>query len=113
MCGRYMLDKDFDALLKRYNINVMDNDYSIGKEIFPSQNASIVMKRNDDVVMQKIRWGYKGFFGKQLVINARSETVLDKKLFKNSFLKRRCIIPANGFFEWQKINDKKIKRIIG
>lgn len=107
-----MLDSDFDDLLRRYNINVYNDEYTESKEIFPSQRASVIISNNRNLVLKNLKWGYKSYYGKKLIINARSETVLEKKLFRNSFLKRRCIIPANGFFEWQAIDDNKVRKRI-
>jgi putative SOS response-associated peptidase YedK len=52
------------------------------------------------------RWGIETNFGgkKGQLINARSETVLDKVTFKNLFLRQRCVIPTTGFYEWQHLN---------
>ena len=113
MCGRYMLDTDFESLLLRYNIDLVNNFNFEKKEIFPSQLSTIITSNsNDKNTIKQIKWGFKSFYGNNLIINGRSETISDKKLFRNSFLKRRCIIPATSFFEWEQIQGKKIKRKI-
>jgi putative SOS response-associated peptidase YedK len=59
-----------------------------------------------------MRWGLIPFWAKDMtignqLINARSETVAEKPSFRNAFAKRRCLIPADGFFEWQKLSTGK------
>ena len=56
--------------------------------------------------MKKYVWGFPGVEGKGLIINARCETVLEKRLFAESVQNRRCLIPANGFYEWTKNRQK-------
>jgi hypothetical protein len=53
-------------------------------------------------------WGFPNFRSKSgVIINARAETALDKKTFRESLLSRRCVIPSTGFFEWTKTGAKK------
>lgn len=54
------------------------------------------------------RWGFPGFQGKQVIFNARSESVLDKKMFRESTLLRRIAVPAAGFYEWSPNREKNI-----
>lgn len=53
-----------------------------------------------------MKWGFPGFTGKELLINARVESVLEKRTFQESVWHRRCVVPAKGFYEW---NAKKEK----
>lgn len=55
---------------------------------------------------QNMQWGFPGIRGKGVVFNARSETALDKRMFRDSILSRRCIVPATAFYEWDKNKDK-------
>ena len=54
----------------------------------------------------RITWGFPGFDKKGVIFNARSETALEKKTFRDSVKERRCIIPATGFYEWSEKKDK-------
>ena len=53
-----------------------------------------------------MKWRFPGFTGKELLINARAESVLEKRTFQESVRHRRCVVPAKGFYEW---NAKKEK----
>ena len=55
---------------------------------------------------RQMQWGFPGFQGKGLLINARAEAILDKKTFRESVLHRRCVIPARHFYEWSKNKEK-------
>ena len=57
-----------------------------------------------------MKWGVMPHFVKQPIINARKETIDIKPTFKNPFFNKRCIIPVTGFYEWQDVNNKKIKK---
>ncbi|UMZ73776.1 SOS response-associated peptidase [Natranaerofaba carboxydovora] len=120
MCGRYFLSKSFRELLNRYDIDEGNNHYdltsltdeSFGGEIFPSQDAPVVLTKDSKKLVQ-MKWGFAPSFTNKLLINARGETVDQKPTFKKSILKHRCLIPAEAFFEWEKQADnKKLKRKI-
>ena len=51
-------------------------------------------------------WGFPGFDKKRVIFNARSETALEKRTFRDSVKERRCIVPATGFYEWSEKKDK-------
>src|SRR5690348_4310579 len=109
MCGRFRLFKTDKAVMKQFGVEI-DPDYSPRYNISPSQ--SVVTIRQDAAqpvrLLSKMRWGLVPFWAKDLaigykMINARSETVLEKPAYRDSFKKRRCLIPADGFYEWKKI----------
>ncbi|NLM42978.1 MAG: SOS response-associated peptidase [Clostridiales bacterium] len=111
MCGRFLLESEVEDLVARYNAEYSMENYKLG-EIFPSENAITVIKADDKIKLMPMRWGFPMKQSKRLVINARIETVDKKPMFNSSFQKRRCIIPANAFFEWKAENGKKIKHKI-
>lgn len=113
MCGRYFLNIALDELENRYGISAIPEELKDYQgEIFPSNQAPVLYNQESNRKMGLMNWGFKPSYTNNLVINARSETVHQKKLFKESFHRRRCIIPANGFFEWEEKNDSKIKHFI-
>ncbi len=113
MCGRYFLNIELDKLANRYNINdIPDELLNHQGEIFPSNNAPVVYNNEKGRKISLMNWGFRTSYSNNLVINARSETVHKKNLFKESFHTRRCLIPATGFYEWKKVNDKKEKYFI-
>jgi len=111
MCGRYALDSDIDFLIERYKAIIMDTNFNPKPEIFPTNTVSAV-RELDNIQIDQLKWGFMPSYTKNPLINARAETVDVKPTFKDSFLNRRCIIPATSFFEWEKVDDKKIKRRI-
>ena len=113
MCGRYFLNIELDKLANRYNINdIPDELLNHQGEIFPSNNAPVVYNNEKGRKISLMNWGFRTSYSNNLVINARSETVHKKNLFKESFHTRRCLIPATGFYEWKKVNDEKEKYFI-
>lgn len=120
MCGRFVIDDSgdvvemrriFDELKKHYSDTVEFQNVKRG-EVFPSDTVPIIIPekefRIDAVPMQ---WGIRRPNGIS-VINARSEGVYQKPMFKDSIANKRCIIPCNGFFEWARLQGAKEKYLI-
>lgn len=109
MCGRYYVDdetsREIRKILDQIDSNLNDRAFKTG-EIFPTQNAPIISAHNDSIKPFVYRWGFPNYYDKGVMINARSETALEKKTFRESVLNRRCVIPANGFYEWDKAKNK-------
>jgi len=78
-------------------------------EIFPTHVVPVLALENQTLQACLFSWGFPRWQSSGVVINARSETVLEKKMFRQAFLKRRCIIPCNGFYEWKKETGQKQK----
>lgn len=111
MCGRYALEADIDMLIAHYKAIIGEKDFQGSEEIFPTNTVAII-RQIEDKEIDFLKWGFMPSFTKKPIINARGETVHIKPTFKNSFINRRCIIPATSFFEWEKVGDKKIRRRI-
>ena len=77
-------------------------------DVFPSQNAMILKGEGNHLAAEQMRWGFPGFEKGKLLINARAETALERPTFRESVQDRRCIIPARGFYEWNKSKEKFI-----
>lgn len=73
---------------------------NLPSDIRPSELAPVLLAQDGRLCIEHMLWGFPGFQGKGLVINARAETLLDKKMFRDSALARRCAIPAAHFYEW-------------
>jgi len=112
MCGRFQLAVELDKILERYGILEANVDFSPKQEVFPSNKSAIIVNNGGENKLEMFNWGFTASFTKRLLINARSETVSVKKIFKDSFMYRRCLIPVSGYYEWKKENDKSIKYII-
>ena len=107
MCGRYYVD---DETAREIEKLVRDLDRRLKMErtgdVFPSQNAIILKGEGNHLAAEQMRWGFPGFEKGKLLINARAETALERPTFRESVQDRRCIIPARGFYEWNKSKEK-------
>jgi putative SOS response-associated peptidase YedK len=110
MCGRYYVDDETSREIRKIleqldNSSLSSSTYKKG-EIFPTEKVPVITGDNNNIKPDVYKWGYPGFNNKGVLINARSETVTEKRTFRDSILNRRCIIPANGFYEWDKDKNK-------
>lgn len=76
-------------------------------EIFPTNKAPALVLENDKVQPELIKWGFPSFQGKGVIINARAETLQEKKMFRTPFVAGRCVIPSTGFYEWSHDSQKQ------
>ena len=108
MCGRFYAGERFrdqlEKLLLELGVPSAEPLYEAGGQDVVPSNASTVIcgKEAEPAALQTVRmgWGFENPYRKGLVINARGESAGEKTLFKESLAKRRCIIPATGFYEW-------------
>jgi len=109
MCGRYNLGSSSDALQDLFGLERIPAqmaDMAPRYNIAPGQPILAVRQRADGSrPADMLRWGLIPSWARDAVIgykliNARSETVADKPAFRSAFLRRRCLVPADGFFEW-------------
>ena len=112
MCGRFASYKNLNKLKNIFNISNSDFNINHSYNISPGQDVNIILSYKYENYLLASNWGYSFInnktLNKQIVINSRIESINSKILFKDSFLKRKCIIPANGYFEWnQKEGEKK------
>ena len=109
MCGRYDLSAEDSAEIKKIIQQI--NDKYRGQEIktgeiFPTNPAPVLMELASEITPVPMAWGFPNFGSKGVLINARAETALEKPIFRNSVLLRRCVIPSTGFYEWDKSKQK-------
>lgn len=109
MCGRYAFFTDrelqeIDEIIEKISDDIQRDQMKTG-EIFPTNVAPVLIPKKEIVTAKLMVWGFPRFTGKGVIINARAETVKEKKLFASSLRERRCIIPSTGFYEWDA--DKK------
>ena len=114
MCGRFTLTADPADLMEAFSwINFGNAKFSPRYNIAPTQPLAVVPNTGENK-LDFFTWGLVPFWAKDpaignRMINARSETLSEKPSFKNAFKRRRCLILADGFFEWQKIPGEKSK----
>jgi putative SOS response-associated peptidase YedK len=111
MCGRYAQRTDAKRLAKEFKaaeVPSVEPRYNIA----PTQDVLAVSETGDGREMRLFKWGLVPSWAKDTsmgarLINARSETVAEKPAFRQAFKQRRCIIPADGFYEWQRSEGSK------
>ncbi len=107
LCGRFRFDPDKNKEIHDiYQIATRNGYLPKTGEVFPSDPTALVLVRNHKIDVISMEWGFPGFKPKQLLINARAETVTSKRMFAQPFLTRRCVYPTSGFFEWSKNKQK-------
>ena len=111
MCGRYSLKADIAQLAMRFEFAVDDVEHEPAYNIAPTQQVLTVTSQSARRA-QRMRWGLIPFWAKDKkmgyrMINARGETVAEKPSFRTALRKRRCLILADGFYEWQKLGGKQ------
>lgn len=113
MCGRFVMHSSEEELLEEFGVETIHHEVSASYNIAPSQDVAVVLQGRGERHLGYLRWGLIPSWTKDLKkarrpINARSETVHSKPTFRSPFKRRRCLIPANGFYEWQKTGQGKI-----
>ncbi len=109
MCGRYIIEPDDAEIRSVINeaVKHLGETESVKTgEIFPTNNAPVLALGENSMRPYIMKWGFPNFRGKGVIINARAETALENRTFRESVLSRRCIIPASGFYEWKSSETK-------
>ena len=115
MCGRFQLSVKGRHISERFNVELFDEFYKPNYNVAPGQKLPAITN-SEPTQMSYLKWGLIPFWAKDpkigyKLINTRAETISEKPSFKNAFRKRRCLIPANGFYEWKKDTHKTPFRI--
>lgn len=105
MCGRYYMDDETTREIEKIAGQVSAR-LSHKRDIYPTNKAPVLYNDHDEITAADMVWGFPDYSGKGVLINARCETVREKKLFRDAMLHRRCVIPAAGFYEWDKEKNK-------
>jgi putative SOS response-associated peptidase YedK len=110
MCGRYRLSA-VERIEERFEAE-QTSELHPRYNIAPSQPVPIIRQEDGRRSIAVVRWGLVPFWAKDVsigykMINARSETVMEKPAFRNCFRTRRCLVPADGFYEWSKLQREK------
>lgn len=122
MCGRFYVDeetaKEIEKIIRNVDLRIQKRHTG---DIYPSQTAGIVagksipkklaasgsgVEESPELHLEGMQWGFPQYQKKGLLINARAETALERKSFRDSVLHRRCVIPARHFYEWDSDKNK-------
>lgn len=113
MCGRNTLTENTKSIIKDFSIDSWDSKQIIPQyNICPSSYTPVLISKNNTRIVRDMKWGLipswssNSSIGNQM-INARSESILEKPSFQNLVNKNRCIIFSSGYFEWKTLNNKK------
>ncbi len=108
MCGRFSNNAKPKQIETEFKIGKVNPKlFTPRYNIAPTQNIAVVLEQSGERIVENLRWGLIPSWAKDesignKLINARAETLAEKPSFKNAFRSHRCIIPASGFYEWQK-----------
>ena len=113
MCGRYSLIADLGDLARRFEFDGDWDSFDAGYNIAPTQQVlTVVQGEGDRRIPAFMHWGLIPSWAKDpsignRMINARAETVAEKPAFRAALRRRRCLVLADGFYEWQRVGGKK------
>ena len=116
MCGRYYVNdetaREIEAIVRqadqKLSNKIFGNSSFFAREIHPTDIAPVIVPNGQKLSCRTQRWGFSGFTDKQVIFNARSESVLEKRMFRESTLHRRIVVPAAWFYEWNQRKEKNI-----
>jgi putative SOS response-associated peptidase YedK len=118
MCGRFTLRTPASRLADVFSIPLLRSaELPLRFNIAPTQSVVVIRRRPDSSEMEAVslRWGLIPRWARDArssasLINAQSETIATKPAFRDAFKRRRCLIPADGFYEWQVVPGRKTKQ---
>ena len=111
MCGRFTLTVNAATLQQSMGLGEVPDEVGAQYNVAPSQAVAVVTEPFERDV-KLFRWGLVPSWAKEKkigyrMINARAETVAQKPAFRAAFSRRRCVVLADGFYEWQRVGKKK------
>jgi putative SOS response-associated peptidase YedK len=112
MCGRYTITVQPELLAERFNAALPPEMSEPRYNAAPSQTLPVILNENEQQI-QLLRWGLVPHWSQTpdtgyRMINARAETLEEKTTFRESLRRRRCLVLADGFYEWKKTGDGKV-----
>ncbi len=116
MCGRYLITSPVEALREAFGFDDRLN-LAASYNVAPTHDVPTVRLLDGQRHLSMLRWGLIPFWAKDTkaaarAINARAETVASKPTFREAFAKRRCLLLADGYYEWRKEGDAKQAMLI-
>ena len=106
MCGRYFIDAEMWREIKKICKQIDDSKLKVTQGDVRPTDMAVVLTGMGEVHPEHMCWGFMSKYQEGLLINARAETVLDKPSFSNGIWYHRIVIPASGFYEWNRLREK-------
>lgn len=111
MCGRFIQAASGEVLTQQLGL-MLPADYAPRYNVAPNQTVLAIRATENGRQPAWLRWGLIPAWAREprlkySTINARAETVAEKPAYRQAFRQRRCLIPADGFYEWRKVGDRK------
>ncbi len=108
MCGRFASTSTSDQLASYFDALAPESADDADYNVAPTRDVPVVRVRGEDRYLDYVRWGLVPRWAKDMrigskMINARAETVATKNSFRSAFKRRRCIVVADGFYEWKRL----------
>jgi putative SOS response-associated peptidase YedK len=115
MCGRFVSASPPDELARYFDARPPEHELEPSFNVAPTAEVYVVRAEDGHRQLTSLRWGLVPFWAKEAkvgakMINARAESLVDKPAFRNAVRRRRCLIPADGFYEWAKVAGHKAKQ---
>ncbi len=112
MCGRYTLATPVEALAEEFGVAGPLPEVPPSYNVAPTQEVAVMLVEGGERRLEMLRWGLIPSWADDpqigsRMINARCETVSEKPSFRGAFRRRRCLLPADGFYEWQRTDNGK------
>lgn len=116
MCGRFSRKSTLQAIIDEFEIEEVNGTVEPGYNVAPGQEIAVILK-DETRKLGLLKWGLIPSWSKDpaignRMINARAETLAEKPSFKHPLRRKRCLIVADGFFEWKKEGTQKIPMYI-
>jgi putative SOS response-associated peptidase YedK len=116
VCGRFLSLSSPDELAERFGVDEVRTDPLPQRwNVAPSTEVYAVIETGGRRRLGSLRWGFVPHWTRQLrgarqPINARVESVATSRMFADAFVRRRCLVPADGFYEWQARDEGRVKQ---
>lgn len=112
MCGRFVVFSNLERLVAHFAIDRAEAPVVANYNVAPSQPVATVVRQGEQNLLVHFQWGLVPFWAQDpkiasRLINARAETASTKPSFRAAFRKRRCLLPADGFYEWRGAPGRK------
>jgi putative SOS response-associated peptidase YedK len=122
VCGRYSVLTEEEIIeireiIREWSLRIVRDDFTDCDrphgEVRPTDGAPVILGQGKgEVSLESLRWGFRRYNGKGVIINARSETLTEKSIFSACLAMGRCVVPAGEYYEWERQNTAKRKHFV-